>query len=48
MKDDLMAVTAKRVCRRAGDGVVEAVRIRMSKDDGNVHLFVAQCNESLP
>ena len=41
VKNDLVTVSAKRVCRRAGDGVVETPGIRMGEDDGNVHQFTA-------
>ena len=45
VQNDLVTV-AKRLRRRAGNGVVEAPGIRMGKDDGNFHQFAAQCNRS--
>jgi len=41
VKDDFVAKLAKRACRRAGDGVIEAPGIWMSEDDGNFHQFAA-------
>ena len=41
VKNDLMAVPAQRLRRRAGNGVVEAPVIRMGKDDGNFHQLTA-------